>query len=177
MPCGCGERPSAAHCDCFSDFVRVRDFGMPADSASVEGGWCWYDEYGRWLELGYGLNNVPTFESLDCVLDELYDDRWSTEMIDPGVSVVLGVIGELEMPFTEDDVNVRVSSINVEPLDPLLASLFDDGCRRRNTDFHECELGLCAVVDVCILIAHCYEKQCKGLPYNDTIEKGTEETQ
>lgn len=69
--------------------------------------------------------------------------------MDPGVNVVLGVIGDLELPFTGDD-SVRVSSVNAEPFEPLLASLFDDVFRRRKTDFQECELGLCAEVVVCM---------------------------
>jgi hypothetical protein len=32
----CGERPRTASCACFSDLVRVRDFGKPAERTSVE---------------------------------------------------------------------------------------------------------------------------------------------
>jgi hypothetical protein len=85
-------------------------------------------------------------------LDELYDERGSTDMTEAGVSDDPDVIGDLEMPFACDD-NVRVSSVNEELLTLLLANFFDDGWRRRKTDFHECELGLgiCGEVGVCIL--------------------------
>jgi len=61
-----------------------------------------------------------------------------------------GVIGDLEFPLICDD-NVRVSRVNAEPLRPLLASFFDEGFRRRKTDFQLCELGLCGDVGVCML--------------------------
>ena len=66
------------------------------------------------------------------------------------MSEVFGVIGDLEFPFICDD-NVRVSSVRAEPLTPLLGSFLDEGFRRRKTDFHECELGLCGDVGVCIV--------------------------
>jgi hypothetical protein len=62
-----------------------------------------------------------------------------------------GVIGDLELPLICDD-NVRVSSVKAEPLRPLLASFFDEGFRRRKTDFQVCELGLCGDVGVCMLV-------------------------
>jgi hypothetical protein len=62
-----------------------------------------------------------------------------------------GVIGDLEFPLICDD-NVRVSSVKAEPLRPLLASFFDEGFRRRKTDFQVCELGLCGDVGVCMFI-------------------------
>jgi hypothetical protein len=43
---------------------------------------------------------VPAFESLDCVLDELYDERGSTDRTEAGVNEVFGVMGDLELPLT-----------------------------------------------------------------------------
>jgi len=51
-------------------------------------------------------------------------------------------MGDFEPLLTCDD-NARVSSVNAEPLTELLANFLDEGCRRRKTDFHEWELGLC----------------------------------
>ena len=90
------------------------------------------------------------FESLDCVLDELYDERRSVERIDAGVREVWGVIGDLEFPLLCVD-NVWVSRVNAEPFTLLLASFFEEGFRRWKTDFQECELGVCGEVGVCML--------------------------
>jgi hypothetical protein len=93
---------------------------------------------------------AAAFESLDCVLDELYDERRSMERTDAGVREVLGVIGDLELPLPCVD-NVWVSRVNAEPFTLLLASFFEEGFRRWKTDFQECELGLCGEVGVCML--------------------------
>lgn len=59
------------------------------------------------------------------------------------------MIGDFALPFTVDD-KVLVSSVNEELLTLFPASFFDDGFLRRK-DFHECALGLCGDVGVCML--------------------------
>lgn len=86
------------------------------------------------------------------MLEELYEDRWSAaDKTEAGVSDVLGVIGDLELPMAGGDDKVRVSSVNGGLLKPLLASFLEDDGRRKNIDFHECELGLCGVDGACIV--------------------------
>jgi hypothetical protein len=72
-----------------------------AARASLEGSGCWNDAYGRgWSRYGV-LNGVPPFESLDWVLEELYEDRSSAEMPDAGAKDGLGVIGVRALPLAE----------------------------------------------------------------------------
>lgn len=72
---------------------------------------------------------------MDCVLEELEDDLCSTDRIDPGVSDVLGVIGDFELPLTGED-SVLVLRVSAEPLMLVFAASFLVEGRRRK-DFQE----------------------------------------
>ena len=82
------------------------------------------------------LDGRPLVESVDRVLEELYDDRWSTEAAVAGASEGLGVKGASVADVASD--GELVSSMSGAPL----PSFFDDWFPRRKNAFQLGVLGV-----------------------------------
>lgn len=79
----------------------------------------------------YGVrDDMPPFESLDWVFDELYDERWSDKKL-VGVREGLDVSGVRGLPLA-DGGSECVSRASEEP---LTRSFLDDELGKRKTDF------------------------------------------
>ena len=85
--------------------------------------------------LGIPREDAPLIESVESVVEELYDDLWSADKVDAGVRVGFGVTG-VRVAVAGSDGTV-VSSVRAD----TSTSFFEEVLPIRRNDFHPGVLG------------------------------------
>lgn len=126
-------RPSVR---CLSVFVRAR-CGSGSGAGSAIGGsvGCEDDHESALGACGGGRGDVPELESVDCVLDELKDERRSADAKEVGVGEAC-ILPGVRLPGVPSPFMSRVSD---EPIEFALLSFRDEPFPMRRIDFHEGE--------------------------------------